>query len=77
MLFQPPQKRETSPARKRTAKKRKPSRSEKPKPEKPKKTKKVKWAKPPKYTPEDIARIERMFAMGRGEKNMWYDGTGV
>jgi len=40
------------------------------------KPKKVKWAKPPKYTPEQLANIERMFAKGRGE-NKFDNWAGV
>ena len=40
------------------------------------KAKKVKWAKPPKYTPEQLANIERMFRRGRGE-NKFDNWAGV
>ena len=40
------------------------------------KPKKVKWAKPPKYTPEQLANIERMFRKGRGE-NKFDNWAGV
>jgi len=41
-----------------------------------KKAKPKKWAKPPKYTPEQLVNIERMFAKGRGE-NKFYNWAGV
>ena len=40
------------------------------------KPKKVKWAKPPKYTAEQLANIERMFRKGRGE-NKFDNWAGV
>ena len=40
------------------------------------KPKKVKWAKPPKYTPEQLANIDRMFRKGRGE-NKFDNWAGV
>ena len=46
------------------------------KPAKKAKPKKVKWAKPPKYTPEQLANIERMFRKGRGE-NKFDNWAGV